>query len=98
MRSRRCYPPPCLPQDLSPPQPPRFTPPPNLRPPTLIAPSRHRFTLAPLRKNAILSFQHLTHSSQFAIPPIPRILLALQTLCQKHPGVGLDLAFSIHSL
>src|SRR5271163_1441035 len=41
-----------------------------------------------ISKNALLSFQSLTHSFQFAIPRIPCVINALRTLCAKHPGVG----------
>src|SRR5271154_4811718 len=54
-----------------------------------ITSSPHHFALVHHRKNAILYFQELAHSSQFTIPPIPRVLLRLRTLCQKHRGVGL---------
>src|SRR5271154_4445686 len=88
MQLRSCYPSPCLPQNPPPPQPPRFTPP-HPRRPRLITSSPHHFALVHHRKNAILYFQELAHSSQFTIPPIPRVLLRLRTLCQKHRGVGL---------
>ena len=39
-------------------------------------------------KDTILSFQSLTHSSQFTNRSIPSIFFALRTLCQKHRGVG----------
>jgi hypothetical protein len=42
------------------------------------------------RQNATLCFQPLAHSLQFANRDIPTIFLSLRTLCQKHPGVGVD--------
>ncbi len=57
--------------------------------------------LATFDKNALLCFQSLARSSQFAISQIPNIFCALRTLCEKHPGVGVpkhfqtaDFAFS----
>src|SRR5277367_2331091 len=40
-------------------------------------------------QNTSLCFQSLTHSSQFTNRHIPSSLLALRTLCEKHPGVAL---------
>jgi|SRR5271154_385373 len=39
-------------------------------------------------QNPLLSFQSLTHSSQFTKHDIRSIFLALRTLCQKHLGTG----------
>src|SRR5277367_2613213 len=67
---------------------------PSLRP---IQPS----SLSTFDKNAVLCYQPLAHSSQFAISHISNIFCALRTLCEKHPGVGVpkhseiaDFAFS----
>src|SRR5271168_473455 len=48
----------------------------------------HLRTRATQRKAPPLSFQSLTHSSQFTNRPISNIFLALRTLCQNIPGVG----------
>jgi len=40
-------------------------------------------------QNAAVCFQSFTNSSQFTNRHIPGSLLALRTLCEKHPSVGL---------
>src|SRR5271165_4487722 len=90
------YPSSCRPQNPTPPQtlhPPATPSPPlprrNSAPHSCIISLPHQFTLLLCLKIAPLYFQHLTHSSQLTIPPIPFLLLTLRTLCQKHPGVVL---------
>jgi hypothetical protein len=72
----------------------QFNPPiaPSPQRPHLVAASASRPLSAPTRKTRTLHIQQLPHSLPFQNRPNPRSFFSLQTLREKHPGVGV--AFS----